>query len=229
MATSGPRAAGIFGEVHLDSSSLFLLGANLITIVIALVEGWDLGTLIFIYWFQSVTIGVFTVVRILRITPEQVGIKPGTDTGGVDQIKFFPYGRVMLAGFFAVHYGLFHLAYYDVMSSLGLFANLDFFHNPDLLLVCTIFFLNHFYSYRFHREEPYVGQDYLGELLIKPYFRIIPMHITVIVGGAAAILLAATGFDATRAVMVCFLLLKTGVDLQAHQRKHDENVDQAGE
>jgi hypothetical protein len=33
-----------------------------------MVEGWSLATTLFIYWFQSITIGFFTVVRILTLS-----------------------------------------------------------------------------------------------------------------------------------------------------------------
>jgi hypothetical protein len=50
-----------------DSSLWFLLLSNIITIFFAINENWSLSTIIWIYWFQSITIGFFNFIRILRL------------------------------------------------------------------------------------------------------------------------------------------------------------------
>ncbi len=42
-----------------------LVFANLVTIVLAVIETWDLATVMFIYLAQSIIIGFFTVVSLL--------------------------------------------------------------------------------------------------------------------------------------------------------------------
>jgi len=48
-----------------DHSLISLIANDIATIFIAVIQHWDLGILMLVYWFQSVIIGVFTVARIL--------------------------------------------------------------------------------------------------------------------------------------------------------------------
>jgi hypothetical protein len=50
---------------NLTPPLISLLSANLVTIVLAIAGNWDAGSVIFIYWVQSVIIGIFTVTSIV--------------------------------------------------------------------------------------------------------------------------------------------------------------------
>jgi hypothetical protein len=50
-----------------DPSAFSLIVANLITIELALLGRWELGQVMRIYWWQSVIIGAFHFVRLLRL------------------------------------------------------------------------------------------------------------------------------------------------------------------
>ena len=54
-------------ENRSDSSATSLIAANLITIVFAIYEGWNLQELMVIYWSQSVIIGYFSIRRMLDL------------------------------------------------------------------------------------------------------------------------------------------------------------------
>ena len=50
-----------------DPALRALIVSNAVTLVIALFEGWSLEPLLFIYWAQSVIIGVFHIRRMLNL------------------------------------------------------------------------------------------------------------------------------------------------------------------
>jgi len=50
-----------------DNSALFLVVANLITAIFAIAQKWPLVEIMWIYWAQSVTIGIFSFIRIWRL------------------------------------------------------------------------------------------------------------------------------------------------------------------
>ena len=54
-------------ESRPGSSALSLIIANLITIVLAVYEDWNLQELMVIYWSQSVIIGYFSIRRMLDL------------------------------------------------------------------------------------------------------------------------------------------------------------------
>jgi hypothetical protein len=70
-------------QFYSDLSLWALIISNLIVIVWALIEGWQFAIVVWVYWSQSVAIGV----------------KPTTDT------------KSHTAFFFLAHYGFFHLGY----------------------------------------------------------------------------------------------------------------------
>lgn len=86
-----------------------LVAVNAIPLVGVLFLGWDLATLVAVYWAENGVIGLYALVRILtagRIFPaidRHVGPQPPPAPGAAAR----PLQTVALAGFFCVHYGLF--------------------------------------------------------------------------------------------------------------------------
>ena len=220
------RGEGILSGMRpVDTTVLALVAVNLFTIILALAEGWSLATVIFIYWAQSVIIGVFTVATILSLDIGAVTVR--TTASGPAAVavpaKFARYGTWVLAGFFAFHYGIFHFGYLAFIGAFAFFAGPPPWTQPAVLLTCGVFVANHLYSFLYHRmRDPYapVTAGTVKEIFVAPYARIIPMHITIIAGGFATIILGAVGFDATPLILVLFLGLKTYVDVRMHVSKH---------
>ncbi|HOX26989.1 MAG TPA: DUF6498-containing protein [Candidatus Krumholzibacteria bacterium] len=184
-----------------DPSSLSLLGSNLVTLVLALVQGWDLATMLWVYWGQSVIIGFFAFLKILTLPLRGAAAGPATTRS--------TSGTVAMAVFFAVHYGLFHFVYSLFLKRLP--ATLD---RESVAWAAAVFFFNHLFSFLYNvwrEREP----ERPGEAFRRPYARIIPMHLTILLGFPLTLAVGANG-----AVLALFLLLKTYVDLQLHAAEH---------
>ncbi|MCK4414677.1 MAG: hypothetical protein KAY32_14175 [Candidatus Eisenbacteria sp.] len=199
-----PPATRLLGRLLQDRSALSLLLANLATIVVALIEGWSVGPLMWIYWAQSVIIGAFNVARILSLdefvttgmTINDRSVKP---TRAVQR---------QTAIFFAIHYGFFHLIYLLFIGSLAGPPPSD----ALTIGVCIVLFLaNHSYSFRRNRDEDRRKKPNIGTIMFSPYARIVPMHLTIIFASA---------FIQHPAALVFFVLLKTAADLVMHAVKH---------
>jgi len=192
-----------------DLSLWFLLLANLATVFFATKENWNLLTLLWIYWFQSITIGFFNFIRILQLKEFstegfKINDKPVQPTQST---------KIFTAFFFLFHYGLFHFGYMTFLL-IGIltkaYGNLPNF--ADLIyvfLTSLLFFINHLFSYVYNRPKDTKKQN-IGVLMFYPYARIIPMHITI---SLAAFL----GFGA----LPLFLLLKTFADCIMHIVEHN--------
>lgn len=186
-----------------DSSVWSLLLVNAIALGVALMSGWQLTDLMAVYWIQSVIIGISYFFRILgleRFSTENFQI----NDRDVDPT---PETKRQTAFFFLVHYGFFHVGYL-----VFIFAEAPGGFFPDLgLAVCAVAFaINHFHSYRYHREVDRNGTPNIGTLMFTPYLRIVPMHL-VIVGGAMA--LGVTG-------VLLFGVLKSVADVVMHLVEH---------
>jgi hypothetical protein len=214
------------GDFALTTPIAALLAANLVTIVLAIVENWDPATVIFIYWTQSVIIGIFAVIALLSADTADLAAdmgrlqaeEGGSPVVGERHVRFY---KAAIAGFFALHYGLFHWGYYEFIVEGGIFGPVDF-SNTGIWVSCGLFFLNHLYSYVYFRGSERQGAEFMTGQFIRPYNRIIPMHMTIIFGSIIVVILEMLGFTTVMPVLVIFLIIKTRSDIMTHLMKHQE-------
>jgi hypothetical protein len=212
------------GDLIHNFPVISLIAANVITIALAILGDWDLATVMFIYWAQSIIIGFFAVVSLLGADNGSLGEdlqKPILERGGTEIIApwFVEFYKILLAGFFCLHYGLFHWGYYAFIVESGLFGQV-YFSDPNIWFSCGLFFLNHLYSFLTFRNKAPRGAMYVNEQFFTPYRRIIPMHLTIIFGSIVIFVLMVIGITSTMPVLILFLLIKTYTDITAHLDKH---------
>lgn len=190
-----------------DLSLWFLLFSNIATIFFAITENWNLSTILWVYWFQSITIGFFNFVRILRLKESStegftINGRPAQLTQGI---------KLFIAFFFLFHFGLFHFIYLIFLLS-GIITK-AYGNTPNsaevkyILLTALIFFINHLFSYFYNKPRDTRKQN-IGSLMLYPYARIIPMHLTIILGPLFG------------GALPLFLILKTFADAIMHVVEH---------
>ena len=190
--------------LHPDWSALTLIASNLLTIAVAVYQKWNPGTVMWIYWGQSVIIGVFNVVRMWTL---QDFTTDGLKMNG-QPVAPTTASKRYVAIFFMVHYGFFHLVYAIFLTTMTNLSGQD----ARMILICTAaFFVNHLFSYYYNKDNDDKRKVNLGTLMFFPYARIIPLHITIITG----LMLSKTTW-----ALVLFLSLKTVADLVMHAVEH---------
>ena len=184
--------------------------ANLATLLAALIQGWGLSQLLWPFWAQSVIIGLYAMRRLARAA--------GRDL------------RYPL--FFLVHYGGFHFGYASLLLAMSRDADAQGFlpvNNADsgevmqlyvgtqgaldvVLYVglAVAFWIGHRASFQQHIQADLSQGPEPRKLMMLPYLRILPMHLTLIFG----VLLGGAG------TAVFFILLKTGADVALHHFEH---------
>lgn len=185
-----------------DLSLWLLIVSNVATIVLAVLQNWDISTVMWTYWTQSAIIGLVNVMRMIALkNPSMKGIRINGKSA-----EARGYSQVSGAVFFLFHYGGFHFIYAMFLFVMGL---------PDVKVVLVsagIFLANHLFSYFYNRESDEKNQNF-AELMSRPYSRIIPMHISIIFGsllGAGA--------------LPFFLGLKMIVDAVSHVKEHKHST-----
>jgi len=204
-----------------DNAVTTIVLMNVIVLIGALVSGEGLVMLMFPYWIQSVVIGYYNVRRIqklerfstegLKINGQSVEPTPGT--------------RRQTWVFFTVHYGLFHFVYLMFLgafsagvlsdpgsdaSTRGAVSGISQWSSIWIAVTAIGFLVSHGQSHREHVEADLAGTPNIGTLMFVPYIRIIPMHLTIILG---AVLGNGLG-------MVLFGALKTAADVAMHKVEH---------
>jgi len=211
------KGPGIFDYKSYDISAWVLLFSNLFVVVMAAAENWNFVVVMLVYWCQSVTIGIFNVIRIATFSAPAAIRFPPDDNINLN-LNLPRISNIFLAAFFALHYGFFHFGY---LSFLRFWAK-----GVDLKLVIlptAIFFLNHLFSFLYNYKKDRQRQDPkdIARIMFFPYGRIIPMHLTIILAGFLFPFALALKWDlAATLVLVFFLLLKTGADIKMHLVEH---------
>jgi hypothetical protein len=186
-------------------------------IFFALYENWDLLTIMFIYWCQSVIIGIFTFFKIISLknfsTEGYIGISSLL-------IRSPSAVKISLAAFFAFHYGFFHFVYYMfLIAGPFLWAGSTLsFDSVTMVLVIAIFFFNHLFSFLYNQKRDANKKKNIKKIMMFPYFRIIPMHLTIIFGSFFII------SGAPQITLILFLILKTIADTAMHIVEHKEEL-----
>jgi hypothetical protein len=186
-----------------------LLIANIVLIALALYEKWDANILVWIYWAQSVIIGIFWF---LRIVSHRQLYRP--QTRGVDgrPRPLIAMERLPIAVFFLIHYAGFHAAYL-LMVAAGFFSRdkEPYFPGLELAMAGGLFFVAELMSFI---KDPKRIQSRMADLSVlmgHPYGRILPMHFTIIIGAW----LYERGFG-SEWVLAVFLVAKTLADIGGH-------------
>ncbi len=190
---------------YLDTTFWGVVAGNVLSIILAAQQGWDLHEVMWIYWAQSVIIGAMNVIRIASLkefTTKNLLMnhKPSPET---------PKTKRQVAVFFALHYGAFHAGYF-----LFLWQELPLHEiaaeDLRLIILCVIGFIaSHGFSLLRNMLLDFKDRKPdLGMMMFYPYMRIFPMHFTILFGGFFG------------GALVLFMILKTLADAVMHVIEH---------
>lgn len=204
-----------------DRAVWWILASNLLTLAMAWHQGWGLLGLLWPYFIQNLVIGWYSHRRIRALAAFSTA---GLEISG-QAVEPSAKIRDDIAGFFALHFGIFHLVYliflvvFTVLGLSGSGEHADFAARMgtvgagDALLFAGLglaFWISHGLSHREHVGADLARQPNVGTLMLLPYARVLPMHIVIIVGMAVPL----------GAGLMLFGLLKTAADIGAHRLEH---------
>jgi hypothetical protein len=215
----------------------FILISNLVPVVGVVFFGWSVFSLIMLYWFESLAVGLFNLLAML--TAGAFGSTKGFSILGC-------LGGFFSGLFFTVHYGSFMFVHGVFLMAGGRFFDFMRFPvedaSPDTLLLgifregleylsralsspgayltsevfaLTLIFLSLAWQFvsEFLREKQYIQKDPM-DLMARPYPRVILMHLTILFGALPVLLLKLPAV-----VMVLFMAIKTTVDLRQYNKQ----------
>lgn len=210
-----------------DHAVLGIIGANALTLVLALWQDWGLLGLMWPFWMQSVIIGWYARQRMLKL-----------DRFSTEGLKFndrpvdpTPASQHKVANFFLLHYGFFHFAYFVflVMATADgaadgmlpvrnentgemMMFEVGQVYPLDWLLFAALgvaFWRSHRASHQEHVQADLARVPNLGTLMFIPYARVIPVHLTIVLGAVLG-----------SGVVWLFVLMKTVADVVMHKVEH---------
>jgi hypothetical protein len=209
-------------RVEKDRALAWIIAGNLFALATVHFTNGGLILLLWPYWAQSVVIGWYAQKRMRALT------EFSTDGLKINDQPVAPTTKTahQTANFFVLHYGFFHFGYFVFLMVFSLTANAQGFAPVTVNDVPTQFFVGKLdaldalfiaaiaFSFvkgqRIEHEEQ-VASDVgarrnLGTLMAFPYLRIIPMHLTIILGAVLG----------TGGGLLLFGVLKTLADVGMH-------------
>jgi len=223
------RLLGLYRSTSSLVAIALLVGVNLIPLVGAIFWGWNVYTLLILYWIENGIVGVFNV---LKMALAQGAI----DTRSGPQEMPSTASRLTLIPFFVVHYGIFWVVHGVFVMSLPTFIGLgesvspfqpdgsfigvdDTVVGPRWDLVgwgAIALVISHGASFllNYIRRGEYRTAR-VGMLMFAPYIRLVALHLTILVGGMLSISLGSPVGS-----MIVLVAIKTALDLALHIREH---------
>ena len=188
-----------------------LLTSNLLIALFTIIEKQSVLNILWIYWFQSVIIGVFNFFKIITLKDYTVD---GMKMNGKPLTKS-KSAKIGVAVFFLFHYGFFHLVYAVFLSAFILIGAISKggIDVTFILLTSMIFFIHYLVEFIFTFRQEQLTVHSLPKLMFVPYKRIIPMHLTIILSGFVLVGGAFGSVNHNITILLIFIGLKTVMDI----------------
>jgi len=191
-----------------------LLVANAIPLLGVLFLGWNVWTILIVYWLENGIVGVINVLKMLYAEGE-----PDEKSAAAAQGQ----GKAMMIPFFVMHYGIFWLVHGVFILTLPLFAGIggdsDMAQGVSVgaivvavIALCISHGLSFWWNFLVRGEY---RRTSAAAQLFAPYGRLVVLHLTIIVGALA---ISFTG--ASAAAVAVLVVLKTVLDVGFHLTEH---------
>ncbi|NLW49601.1 MAG: hypothetical protein GXY85_01990 [Candidatus Brocadiaceae bacterium] len=194
-------------------SAAALIVVNLVPLAGVLALDWDARAVVLLYWAENLVVGFYTVLRMAFLSADEPA---------------HHLGKLFAIPFFCVHFGMFCLVHgVFLVTLLGIGRDGPFMHGgpfahlwrnlpPGIAWPLFGLFVSHGISFI---QNYLQGGEYrtlnIAEAMIRPYGRIMLMHVTILAG---AFLVVALGSSV--GLLVVLIVLKTVVDLRLHRKSH---------
>ena len=185
-------------------SGLALIAANLVPLAGVLFFGWDLASVMILFWAESAVIGFYTALKMAVVGK----------FAAIPMVPFFVghFGGFM-AGHFLLIYSFFVRGVHATGRAPGAREALPAIFSP-LWTSLAALFISHGVSFfdNFLGRREYAGTT-MNALMMAPYNRIIVMQLALIFGGWVIMLL-----KSPVPALALLVLIKTVLDFTAHRK-----------
>jgi hypothetical protein len=239
------RAVRLAQATSSMTSAALLLAFNLVPLAGVLVGGWNVATILVLYWVENGIVGVLNIPKILLASGPNEPPTRTLDVRGVGPVvvprSAGVSSKIGLVPFFVVHYGIFWFVHGVFVFTLPTFAALraDSFDpigaevgplglgpgdlGPNLTAVAwgaVGLAISRIASFLIN----YVGRrEYLSISPIRqafaPYGRLVILHLTILFGAFVSLTIGSP-----IGAIVVLVVLKTIVDLRLHLREHAKSA-----
>lgn len=197
------KTNSISGLLNSELSGLVI--SNLLTIILIILYRESFLTSLWIYWGQSILIGISSCVKIIR-TPHfqvdnQADINPNTAAGKTTLVAFLFIFIIVFHAVYAVFLGI----------VLPLIVKTFSYHLMPVATGIIVFAVYYFIDIISSRKTETQVEPRQESFVYGFFFQILPIHITILVAVMVFLTTYLSGneFFANMAVLIIFQILKT--------------------
>ena len=157
-----------------DPSFWTLIALNLFFIYEVKDNPTQYTTVIWLYWLQSVLIGLFNFIDMLTLKTKNIDVsnmtfndKPATPAGA----------KGCLPIFFLFHYGIFHFVYLIFLFVDFKISDTNFSY---VGMAAVVIFLQQVIQFVQNKVKFANRSRNIASMFFTPYLRIVPMHLTIL-------------------------------------------------
>jgi len=236
------RAVRLAVAASPTTSVVLLVAFNLIPLAGVLFWGWNVATLLVLYWVENGIVGALNVPKMLLASGPDEPASRVVDVRGIGPVTVARSGltaKAALVPFFIVHYGIFWFVHGVFVFTLPLFFGTGLLPDvtpltdssgspfdtrviatgPDLGAVgwaAVGLAISHVSSFLIN----FVGKGEYRRVsaarqMFAPYGRLVILHLTILFGAFVSL-----AIGSPVGAIVVLVLLKTSLDLGLHLREH---------
>jgi hypothetical protein len=186
-------------------SGLALVAANMVPLVGVLFFGWDLSSVMVLFWAESAVIAFYTALKMAFV-------------GSIGAFFAVPFFVGHFGGFMAIHFLLIYMLFIRGTGTApepAVLETLRVIFTPLVIPIAALF-ISHGISFvtNFIGRREYIATT-MAALMTAPYNRIIVMQLALIFGGWIILLL-----KSPIPALAVLILVKTALDFSAHRTEH---------
>lgn len=207
-------------KIKMSISLFSLIVTNLIVLVLAIVQKWNFLTIFYVYFFQTIILWFFSVLKLL-FKKNLIFVSPLDDYGRIrsetsEKLERFQIIRShikqQLTWFFVFAFFLFFIG--------ELFKPPVFDHG--MITGICLFFINHLFSFIYYLKK---DNEEKKEQSAKDLTRILAYRFLVILAtiwliGFILKFIVKNDFSFNLVALIILFLLKTSVDVYFHDKEH---------
>jgi hypothetical protein len=207
----------VIKHFKLDLSVISLILVNVITLILAIIQKWDLKTIFYIYYFQTIIFSIFITIKLIFLKKELfVGL---TDNNN----KIMPPTKEtktnIIFGFIGGYFVVFLMYFLFLYTLLG-GIKLSFWIITSIFL----FFINHLFSVIYNFKKDKEKNEIAPTLIKNVSYRIFVIHFTIWFLGFFGGLIQKKQSLNLITIIILFTL-RILVEINMHNREHMTNKD----
>lgn len=198
-----------------DISWISLILVNIITLTLAIIQKWNVGTIFYIYLWQTIFLWFFVLLKLLF--KKNISFIGAVDNTG----QLIPIESESLSKFQVIISQFSWILFFGVYF---LFIYLLF--NPPIFnfwinITIISFFINHLISFIYYLKKNEEKEELAKNLIKITGYRIIVIHMTIWLTGLFLYSSSNTKFSFNLMALIVLFIFKTPVDIYFHNKEHE--------